>query len=68
MTRIASLLAKEPVRAYLYGVLGSLITAGVVYGLVTGEEAAVWLAVAGSLLAVPGVEKARARVTPVWKD
>lgn len=66
ITKVALMLAKEPVRIYLYGVFGSLDTAAVVYGVLTGEEAAVWLAVAGAVLAVPAVEKARSRVRPVW--
>lgn len=59
------LVRREPVRVYLYGVLGSVVALGGVYGVVTGEQAAVWLGVGVALLAVPGVEAARSKVSPV---
>jgi len=68
MTRIALLLAKEPVRVYLYGVLGTALLVLGAYGVLSGQEIAVWGALGASVLAVPAVEKARARVKPVWKD
>lgn len=56
----------EPVRLYLYGLVGPLLAVLLVYGLVDEAQAAVWAAVAAAVL-VPGVELARARVSPVGK-
>jgi hypothetical protein len=62
----ADVVAREPVRTYLYavGVACLLVLNG--YGIVADERTALW----GNLLAVvfvPAVEAARARVTPVRK-
>lgn len=54
---------KEPVRKYVYSVLVSLAAVLVGYGLVSGEEVALWLALAETVLVVP-VEIARSKVTP----
>lgn len=62
MTR---LLAREPVRVYLYGIGVTVLLLLVAYGLVEDTKAPLWLGLLGALLYVPGVEAARARVTPV---
>jgi len=58
----------EPVRLYLYGLLGPGAALAVLYGLLSAEEAAGWLVVGASALGigVPVVEGVRARVTP-WR-
>ena len=56
-------LATEPLRVYLYGLGVAALALVTSYGLVTGQQSALW----GDLLVValvPAVESARARVTP----
>lgn len=65
MSRLAALLAREPVRAYLYGALLAGLALLVGYGVLTGEQFALWAALGAALLAVPAVEASRSRVTPV---
>ncbi len=56
----------NPVRTYLYGVLGVVVVALVFYGVITEAEAALWLIVAGTVLGVPvAVEAARSHVVPL---
>jgi hypothetical protein len=55
----------EPVRKYVYSVLGVLLVAGVAYGLITSEEAVLWASVISTVLMVPAAEAARARVRPL---
>lgn len=58
----------EPVRRYVYGIAVSLAAVGILYGLVTDEEVAAWLAVLNAVLTVPFVEAARTKVRPLTKD
>lgn len=58
--------ATEPVRLYLYGILGPGLALLCVYGLLDAHEAAAWAAV-GAVALVPGVELARGAVTPVGR-
>lgn len=58
------LIAREPVRVYLYGVLVAIVAVLVGYGVLDGSQAALWLALGSALLAVPAVEAARSRVSP----
>ena len=53
----------EPLRLYLYGLVGPLLALAVVYGLLDAREVAAWAAVAAAVF-VPGVELARQAVTP----
>jgi hypothetical protein len=55
----------EPVRKWVYSVLVTLMAVGVVYGIVSAEQSVIWLSVAQAVLAVPAVEAARSRVSPV---
>jgi len=57
----------EPVRLYLYGLLVPAAGLAVLYGLLSAEQAAGWLVVAGAALGVgvPAVELARSRVQPL---
>ena len=65
MTR---LLAREPVRVYLYGLGAAVLLLLVAYGIVEDSKAPLWLGLLVALLGIPGVEAARARVTPVQVD
>ncbi len=60
-----SLLSREPVRVYLYGVVGAIVALLVGVGVVSSGVAPLILAVVTAVLAVPAVEAARAKVTPV---
>lgn len=59
----ARLQQAEPVRLYLYAVLAAVLAVLVSYGVLTGEQAALWGAVGGAVLAVPVTEGLRAQVT-----
>lgn len=61
---LSRLIAREPVRVRLYGVLTAIVGLLVARGLLTGLEAPLWLALAAAALGVGGVESARAHVTP----
>lgn len=67
MSNLVNKLREEPVRAYLYGVFASVVAALVAAGVVTTGLLPVILAVGTAVLAVPAVEVARAKVTPVTK-
>lgn len=63
-----SLLQREPIRTYLYGVLIAVLALLVGLGVVATALAPLYLAVGAAVLAVPSVlvtEVARAKVTPV---
>ena len=66
LRRLGRLLAREPVRVRLYGVIAALVAILVARGLITGYEAPLWTALAAAVLGVAGVETARDRVTP-WQ-
>lgn len=68
MTKLAEYLATEPVRAYLGSLLVALVALLVGYGVLTGEQAALWLAFGTAALGVPAVRKARSRVRPVFRS
>ena len=58
----------EPVRLYLYGLAAALTAALLVFGLVDGNAAAAIMGVASAALAVPAVETARSKVSPVKRS
>lgn len=60
-------ITREPVRAYLYSVVGAVVALLVGLGVVTAEVAPLILGVASAVLGVVGVEVARAKVMPVEK-
>lgn len=64
MTRLAAALRRNPVRAYLYGVLAAGEPVAVSYGLVSGQRGALWLGLGAAVLVVPAAEAIRQRVTP----
>ena len=65
MTRLARLLAREPVRVRMYSVGAVLVALLVHRGLVTASDASLYVALAAAVLGIPAVEGARSRVTPV---
>lgn len=64
MTRLWAAVRREPVRAYLYGLLAPAAALGVAYGLTTADKAALWIALGGVVLVPGAAELARRRVTP----
>lgn len=52
----------EPVRLYLYSLVGPVLAVLFAKGVVSGEDVVVYTALAGAVLAVAGVEKARSVV------
>lgn len=52
------------IRAAIYAILVALSAIAVGYGLVTQDEAALWLALATAILNMCGLLLARAHVTP----
>lgn len=66
LTRVTTI-AREPVRAYLYGVLGPALSLLAGYGYATDSQVLLWSALGGAVLGVPATEAARARVAPVRK-
>lgn len=62
---LATALRRQPVRLYLYGVLVPGEALAVSYGLLSDNQGALWLALGAAVLVVPGVEFARANVTPI---
>lgn len=65
MGHLAGVLAREPVRVWLYSVGVAILLLLVAYGLVEDTKAPLWLGLLGAVLYVPGVEAARARVSPI---
>lgn len=68
LTKLAQWTAEEPVRAYLGTLVGAIIALLVGYGILTGEQAGLWLGLATAGLGFPAVRKARSRVRPVWRS
>lgn len=58
----ARLAASEPVRLYLYAVAAAVLAALVAYGVLTGEQAAIWGGVAAAVLSIPVTEGVRSQV------
>ncbi len=63
MRALDQLAAREPVRLYLYGVLAAAMAVLVTADVLDAADVPVYLALAAALLAVPGVELARSKVT-----
>lgn len=57
----------EPVRLWLYGLLGPALALLVVYGVVEDAEVALWTALGGAILVPVGAERARSLVSPVGR-
>jgi len=52
----------EPVRLWLYSILGPGVALLVGYGILSADEAVLWLAVGAAVCGVAGTETARASV------
>jgi hypothetical protein len=57
--------AREPVRLYAYSAVAAVLAVLVVYGFVDETALPVILAAVSALFAVPAVETARSKVSPV---
>lgn len=64
MRRLAAAVRREPVRAYLYGLLTPAAALAVAYGLLGQDKAALWIALGGVVLIPGAAELARRKVTP----
>jgi hypothetical protein len=60
-------MSNEPVRRYIYSLLAPIVALLVFYGITTDEAAALWVAVASTVLGIGATEAARARVTPTTR-
>lgn len=67
MTRLWAAVRSNPVRTWAYGVVLPGFGVLLVYGVLSGTQAAAWIALAAGVLAVPGAEAVRSRVTPTPK-
>lgn len=65
MARLAQWATGEPVRLYVYSVVGAVLAVLIVYGVIDSSAVPVILAAASAVLAVPAVELARSKVSPV---
>lgn len=65
MNRLWAAVRREPVRAYLYGLLAPAAALAVAYGLVDSNQAALWVALGGVVLVPGAAELARRKTTPV---
>jgi hypothetical protein len=64
MGRIASALRSNPVRSYLYGVGIAVEAVLVARGIITGNDAPLYVGLLTAVLGVPAVEVTRAKVIP----
>jgi urea transporter len=64
MTAVKDMLAREPVRVYLYTIISAVIGLLVVFGILDESMVLPIMAVVSAVLAVPLVESLRSRVTP----
>ncbi len=62
--RLWGAVRREPVRAYLYGLLAPGAALAVAYGVVEHDKAALWIALGGVVLVPGAAELARRQVTP----
>lgn len=68
MSKLAQWAAEEPVRLYVYSVVAAILAVMVTYGVVDETALPVILAAVSAIAAVPAVETARSKVTPVGAD
>lgn len=68
MSSFARWAAREPVRLYAYSLVAAVLAVLVVYGFVDENTLPVILAAVSALVAVPAVETARSKVSPVDID
>lgn len=65
MSKLAQWAAEEPVRLYVYSAVAAILAVLVTYGVVDSTALPVILAAVSALVAVPAVETARSKVSPV---
>jgi hypothetical protein len=65
VSKLAQWAAEEPVRLYVYSVVAAILAVLVTYGVVDETALPVILAAVSALVAVPAVETARSKVSPV---
>lgn len=65
MSVLARWAATEPVRLYVYSVIAAVLAVLVAYGIVDEQMLPVILAAVSAIVAVPAVETARSKVSPV---
>lgn len=65
MSKLAQWAAEEPVRLYVYSAVAAILAVLVAYGVVDETALPVILAAVSALVAVPAVETARSKVSPV---
>ncbi len=58
-------ITREPVRLYLYSMLGPVIGLLISNGIVGESQASLWIALGTAILGVGATEVARSKVTPV---
>lgn len=58
----------EPLRTYLYPILTALVGVLVGYGVLSEDQAPLWIALGAAVLGTAGTELARSKVTPVAKQ
>lgn len=68
MSKLAQWAAREPVRLYVYSSVAAILAVLVTYGVVDETALPVILAAVSALVAVPAVETARSKVTPVGTE
>jgi hypothetical protein len=61
---LLAVVRREPVRAYLYGLLTPAAALAVAYGVLSANKAALWVAFGGVVLVPGAAELARRKVTP----
>ena len=64
MKTVLAALRREPVRAYLYGLLVPGAAVAVGYGVLSADKAALWVALGGVVLVPGAAELARRKTVP----
>lgn len=65
MSAVSNFATREPVRLYAYSLVAAILAVLVVYGIVDANTLPVILAAVSALFAIPAVETARSKVSPV---
>lgn len=65
MSKLVQLVEREPVRVYLYTTVAAILAVLVAYGIVDSTAVPVILAAVSAVVAIPAVEVARSKVSPV---
>jgi len=65
VSKLAQWAAREPVRLYVYTCVAAILAVLITYGVVDSTAVPVILAAVSAILAIPAVETARSKVSPV---